>query len=45
MTPDQAAESVLDFFKRAVRQELELLGLRCADERPRLTSSGDTAQN
>ena len=25
MTPEQAAESVLDEFKRAVRQELELL--------------------
>ena len=25
MTPEQAAESLLDTFKRAVRQELELL--------------------
>jgi hypothetical protein len=32
MTPDQAAESVLDCFKRAVRQELELLELRCVEE-------------
>ena len=29
MTPEQAAESVLDCFKRAVRQELELLELEC----------------
>ena len=29
MTPEQAAESVLDCFKRAVRQELELLELKC----------------
>jgi hypothetical protein len=28
-TPEQAAESVLDCFKRAVRQELELLELKC----------------
>jgi hypothetical protein len=29
MTPEQAAESVLDTFKRSVRQELELLELEC----------------
>jgi hypothetical protein len=29
MTPEQAAESVLDCFKRAVRQELELLDHEC----------------
>ena len=29
MTDEQAAESVLDCFKRAVRQELELLDLDC----------------
>jgi hypothetical protein len=31
MTPEQAAESVLDTFTRAVRQELELLELACCD--------------
>ena len=31
MTPKQAAESVLDEFKRAVRQELELLEVNCVD--------------
>jgi len=30
MTPEQAAESVLDCFKRAVKQEVELLDLSCA---------------
>jgi hypothetical protein len=34
MTPQQAAESVLDCFTRAVRQELELLDLECV-VRPR----------
>jgi len=34
MTPDQAAESVLDTFKRVVRQELELLDLECSDQPP-----------
>jgi hypothetical protein len=29
MTPEQAAESVLDCFKRTVRQELDLLELEC----------------
>jgi hypothetical protein len=29
MTDEQAGESVLDCFKRAVRQELEMLELRC----------------
>jgi hypothetical protein len=29
MTPEQAAESVLHCFKRAVQQELELLDLEC----------------
>lgn len=33
LTPEQAADAVLDTFKRTVRQELELLELRCADER------------
>ena len=32
MTPEQAAESVLDQFKRAVRGELELLEVECVDE-------------
>ena len=32
MTPEQAAESVLDQFKRAVMQELELLELECRVE-------------
>ena len=32
MTPDQAAESVLDCFKRSVRQELELLDLDCREQ-------------
>jgi hypothetical protein len=31
MTNEQAAESVLDCFKRAVRQELELLELDCVE--------------
>ena len=31
MTPDQAAVSVLDSFKRAVRQELELIELECRE--------------
>ena len=29
LTPEHAAESELDCFKRAVRQELELLALEC----------------
>jgi hypothetical protein len=29
MTPEQAGESMLDCFRRAVRQELELLELEC----------------
>jgi len=33
MTPEQAAESVLDCFKRAVRQELELLAAQSGPER------------
>lgn len=32
MTPDQAAASVLDCFKRAVAAELELLDLECVDQ-------------
>ena len=31
MTPEQAAESVLDCFRRAVAGELELLDLDCAE--------------
>ena len=31
MTPEQAAESVLDCFKRAVRQGMELLDVKCVD--------------
>jgi hypothetical protein len=31
LTLEQAAESVLDCFKRAVRQELELLELECRE--------------
>jgi hypothetical protein len=31
ITPEQAAESVLDCFKRAVAGELELLDLKCHD--------------
>jgi hypothetical protein len=31
LTPDQAAASVLDCFKRAVRQEMELLDLECRE--------------
>ena len=31
MTPEQAAESVLDQFKRAVLAELELLDVRCVE--------------
>jgi len=34
MTPDQAAESVLDTFKRVVRQEVELLDLGCVEQPP-----------
>ena len=29
MTPEQAAASVLDVFKRQLAQKLELLGLEC----------------
>ena len=32
MTPEQAAESVLDQFKRAVAGELELLVVECHEE-------------
>ena len=32
MTAEQAADSVLDQFKRAVRAELELLEVACVDE-------------
>ena len=32
MTTDQAAASVLDCFKRAVNQELELLEMECVEE-------------
>jgi hypothetical protein len=32
MMPEHAADSVLDCFKRAVRQELELLALGCRDK-------------
>jgi hypothetical protein len=39
LTPEQAAESVLDCFKRAVRTEMELLDLECAGHfSPRETS-------
>ena len=31
MTPEQAAESLLDTFRRAVRQELELLEVQCIE--------------
>jgi hypothetical protein len=31
MTPEQAAASLLDCFKRALRQELELLDIRCEE--------------
>jgi hypothetical protein len=31
MTPQQAAASVLDCFKRAVRQEMEMLELKCRE--------------
>lgn len=35
MTDEQAAASMLDYFKRAVRQELELLDLKCwRDDQP-----------
>lgn len=33
MTLEQAAESPLDRFKRAVRQELEMLKVECVDTR------------
>jgi hypothetical protein len=32
MTPEQAAGSMLDGFKRAVRQELELMQLKCIEQ-------------
>ena len=32
MAPDQAAEALLDAFKRAVRQELELLEVECVED-------------
>ena len=35
MTEEQAAESVLDCFKRAVAQELQLLELRCRRQSPK----------
>jgi hypothetical protein len=31
LTPEQAAESVLDEFKKAIRQELELLEVECVE--------------
>jgi hypothetical protein len=31
MTPEQAAESLLDCFKRAVCQKLELLEVECGE--------------
>jgi hypothetical protein len=37
MTPEQAAESVFDCFKRAVAGELELLELECRDARESVT--------
>jgi hypothetical protein len=37
MTPDQAAESVFDCFKRAVAGELEMLDLDCRDARESVT--------
>jgi predicted DNA-binding transcriptional regulator len=33
LTPEQAAESILDEFKRAVRQELEMLEVECVEVR------------
>ena len=32
MTPEQAAEALLDQFRRAVLQELELLQIECEDD-------------
>ena len=34
MTPEQAAESLLDQFKRAVRAELEMLKVECVEAIP-----------
>ena len=34
MTPEQAAESLLDQFKRAVRAELEMLAIECIEAIP-----------
>jgi len=34
MTPEQAADSVLDCFKRAVAGELKLLDLKCRKAQP-----------
>ena len=34
MKPEQATESVLDCFKRALREELELLNLECRESPP-----------
>ena len=31
MTPEQAEASLLDCFRRALRQEMELLEVRCAE--------------
>jgi hypothetical protein len=31
LTPQQAEESLLDTFQRAVRQELEMLGMECRE--------------
>jgi hypothetical protein len=41
LTPEQAAESVLDCFKRAVAGELELLDLKCGEVQPSSSLHGE----
>ena len=40
LTPEHAAESVLDCFKRTVAGELELLDLACVEVHPTSSSPG-----
>ena len=45
MTPEQAAESVLDCFKRAVLQELKLLDLECRSSEAAGPQTNDKPQS
>jgi len=44
LTPEQAAESVLDGFKRAVWQELELLEVKCVQNGWAISTVGSWAR-